>query len=407
MSAIVNAPKEKVVLAYSGGLDTSVSISWIKQNYNMDVVAVLVDCGQPDSLDEAYERAIAAGASKAMIIDAREDFVYNYIFPSIKANLKYEKSYPLATALARPLIVEKLVEVARKEEAKAVAHGCTAKGNDQVRFDVGIRSLNPDLRIIAPLREWKLSREEEIEYAREHKIPVKVSKKSPYSIDENLWGRSIECGVLEDPWEEPPEEIYTWTSIRREKNETLILEIEFEKGVPVAINGEKLAGVELIKRLNQIAGSFGIGRIDMVENRLIGIKSREIYEAPAAVVLIEAHRQLESMVMDRELLHYKYLVEEKLAELTYYGLWFTPLRSCISSFIEKSQEYVTGKVKVKLEYKAFSVIGRESCYSLYDLKLATYDKQDIFDPRYSESFIRIWGFPYEILARKGRMLEER
>lgn len=398
--------KEKVVLAYSGGLDTSVSINWIKQNYRMDVVALLINCGQPDNLEEAYKRAISAGASKAIIIDAQNEFVRNYVFPSIKANLKYEKNYPLATALARPLIVEKLVEVAQKEKAGAVAHGCTAKGNDQVRFDVGIRSLNPNLKIIAPLREWKLSREEEIEYAKKHNIPVKVSKKSPYSIDENLWGRSIECGVLEDPWEEPPEEIYIWTHITRAKDETLFTEIEFEKGVPVAMDGELLPGPELIKRLNQLAGSFGIGRIDMVENRLIGIKSREIYEAPAASVLIEAHRQLESMVLDRELLHYKYLIEEKLSELTYYGLWFTPLRNCIASFIEESQRYVSGKVRVKLEYKNFSITGRESPYSLYDLKLATYDKEDIFDPKYSESFIKIWGFPYEILAKKGRTLKK-
>lgn len=398
--------KEKVVLAYSGGLDTSVSINWIKEKYNMDVIAVLIDCGQPGDLEEAYKRALDAGAHKAVIIDAKEEFARDFIFPSIKANLKYEKNYPLATALARPLIVKKLVEIADKEQAKAIAHGCTAKGNDQVRFDVGIRTLNPNFKIIAPLREWNLSREEEIEYAKKHNIPLTVSKKSPYSIDENLWGRSIECGVLEDPWSEPPEEVYKWTKITREKDEKMYIEVVFSKGTPVSLNEETISAVEIIKRINKLAGSFGIGRIDMVENRLVGIKSREIYESPAAVVLVEAHRQLESLILDRELIHYKYLLEEKLAELVYYGLWFTPLKNCINSFVEESQKYVSGTVKIKLEYKNFSVVGRKSDYSLYDLRLATYDKEDMFDPRHSESFIKIWGLPYEILGKKGRINEK-
>jgi len=399
--------KDKVILAYSGGLDTSVSIKWIKENYKMDVIALLVDLGQPDDLNEAYDRALINGALSAQIVDAREEFINDFIIPSIKANLKYEKNYPLATALARPMIVKKLVEAAEKEKAGAIAHGCTAKGNDQVRFDVGIRSLNPSLKIIAPLREWKLSREEEIEYAKKHGIKVNVTKKSPYSTDENLWGRSIECGVLEDAWQEPPEEVYGWTKIEKAPDDSEFIEVGFEKGVPAYLNGKKMGVFTIIEKLNKAAGAYGIGRVDMIENRLVGIKSREIYEAPAAVVLIEAHRQLESLVLDRELLHYKYLIEEKMAEMVYYGLWFTPLMDCIKSFIEESQKYVSGTVKVKLGYKNFTVCGRKSDFSLYDIKLATYDKQDLFDPKHSASFIKIWGYPYEILGLKGRIKSKK
>ncbi len=392
--------KDKVVLAYSGGLDTSISIKWIKDRYKMDVIAALIDCGQPGDLKKAYQRALDIGACKSIIIDAKKEFIDNYIFPSIKANLKYEKKYPLATALARPLIVEKLVDTAKKEGAKAVAHGCTAKGNDQVRFDVGIRSLAPDLKIIAPLREWGLSREEAIKYAVESNIKIQVTKKTPYSIDENLWGRSIECGVLEDPRKEPPESIYQWTKITGDKDKSEYLEIGFFKGVPVSLNGKNISAYEIIKKINKIAGSYGIGRIDMIENRLIGIKSREIYESPAAEVIIEAHRQLESLILDRELVHYKYFLEEKLSELVYYGYWHTPLRKCIDSFMEESQKFVTGTVKIKIGYKNFSVVGRKSKFSLYDINLATYDKGDSFDRKHSESFIRLWGYPYEILSKK-------
>jgi len=398
--------KDKVVLAYSGGLDTSISIKWIKDKYKMDVIAALVDCGQPGDLKKAQARAIDVGAYKSIIIDAKKEFIDKYVFPSIKANLKYEKKYPLATALARPLIVEKLVDIARKEGAKAVAHGCTAKGNDQVRFDVGLRSLSPDLEIRAPLREWELSREEAIKYAMESKIKVPVTKKNPYSIDENLWGRSIECGVLEDPWEEPPEDIYQWTKITAGKDDNEYIEIGFFKGVPLSLNGKSKAAGEIIEKINKIAGSYGIGRIDMVENRLVGIKSREIYESPAAEVIIEAHRQLESLILDRELVHYKYFLEEKLAELVYYGYWHTPLRECINSFIEESQKFVTGDVRIKLGYKNFSIVGRKSEYSLYDIDLATYDKSDQFDHKHSESFIRLWGYPYEILGKK-RGIDEK
>ena len=397
---------DKVVLAYSGGLDTSISIKWIKDKYNMEVIAALIDCGQPGDLNGAYKRALEIGACKSVIIDAKNEFVNDYIFPSIKANLKYEKKYPLATALARPLIVKKLVDIAKKEGARAVAHGCTAKGNDQVRFDIGIRTLAPHLQIIAPQREWVISREEAVKYAMQYNIEVPVTKKSPYSIDENLWGRSIECGVLENAWNEPPEDIYEWTKITKNKDEFEYLEIGFNKGIPVSLNGKNIPAIDIIRELNKIGGSYGIGRIDMVENRLIGIKSREIYESPAAEILIEAHRQLESLVLDRELTHYKYMLEEKLAELVYYGLWFTPLRECLCSFTEKSQEYVTGTVKVKLEHKSFIVVGRKSDYSLYDEGLATYNKDDKFDHTHSESFIKLWGYPYELLGKKGRINEK-
>lgn len=396
---------EKLILAYSGGLDTTVAIKWLQENYNADVIAVLVDLGQPDNLKDAYDRALDTGAKKAFIIDARDEFLKDYVSLAIKANSKYEKKYPLATALARPLIAKKLVEIADKENASMIAHGCTAKGNDQVRFDVGIRSLNPDIKIIAPMRVWKLSREEEIEYAQNHNIKINVSKNKIYSIDENIWGRSIECGNLEDPYSEPLEEIYKWTKILKKPDEYEYIEIDFEKGEPVALNGKKLSAIDLVFNLNKIGGEYGIGRIDMVENRLIGIKSREIYEAPAAEILIEAHSQLESLVLDRELIHYKYLIEEKLSEIIYYGLWFTPLRQCIQKFVEESQTYVTGKIRIKLEYKNFSVVGRKSDYSMYDYSLATYDKSDMFDPKHSESFIKLWGYPYEILARKGRKNE--
>lgn len=396
---------DKVVLAYSGGLDTSISISWIKENYKMDVIAALIDCGQPDDLEEAYQRALDTGACEAIIVDGKDDFIQDFIYPSIKSNMKYEKTYPLATALARPLIVKKLVEVARSKKAKAVAHGCTGKGNDQVRFDVGIRSLAPELKIIAPQREWNLSREDAIEYAEKNNIKITVTKKSPYSIDENFWGRSIECGVLEDPWNEPPEDIYKWTRIKKDCSESGYVEIDFEKGIPIALDGKKMTGLELISKLNSDAGAYGIGRIDMVENRLVGIKSREIYESPAAEVLIEAHRQLEALVLDRELVHYKYLIEEKIAELVYYGLWFTPLKDSLLAFIEESQKYVTGKIRIRYDHKSFKVVGRKSDYSLYDLKLATYDRTDQFDPKHSESFIKLFGYPYEILGRKGRINE--
>ena len=320
----------------------------------------------------------------------------------MKANAKYEKKYTLATAIARPLIAKILVDFAKKENASMIAHGCTAKGNDQVRFDVGIRSLNPDIKIIAPMRLWKLSREEEIEYAKKNKIKINVTKKKIYSIDENLWGRSIECGNLEDPWSEPLEDIYKWSKISKNEKDSEYIEIDFENGVPVSLDGSKLDPVDLILKINKIAGEYGIGRLDMVENRLIGIKSREIYEAPAAEILLESHKQLESLVLDRELTHYKYMIEDKISEMIYYGLWFTPLMSALMKFIEDSQKYVWGTVRIKLAYKNFTVVGRKSPYSMYDYGLATYDKNDTFDPKFSENFIKIWGYPYEILAKKGR-----
>ncbi|MHB1347660.1 MAG: argininosuccinate synthase [Candidatus Humimicrobiaceae bacterium] len=393
---------EKLILAYSGGLDTTIAIKWLRENYDVEVIAVLIDLGQPDNLKDAYDRALDTGAAKAHIIDARDEFIRDYIYPSLKANAKYEKKYTLATAIARPLIAKILVDFAKKENASMIAHGCTAKGNDQVRFDVGIRSLNPDIQIIAPMRLWKLSREEEIEYAKKNKIKINVTKKKIYSIDENLWGRSIECGNLEDPWSEPLEDIYKWSKISKNEKDSEYIEIDFENGVPVSLDGSKLDPVDLILKINKIAGEYGIGRLDMVENRLIGIKSREIYEAPAAEILLESHKQLESLVLDRELTHYKYMIEDKISEMIYYGLWFTPLMSALMKFIEDSQKYVWGTVRIKLAYKNFTVVGRKSPYSMYDYGLATYDKNDTFDPKFSENFIKIWGYPYEILAKKGR-----
>jgi len=336
---------------------------------------------------------------KAYVLDLKEEFVKDYIIPAIKSNAMYERVYPLATALSRPLIAKYLVKIAKENGAKYVAHGCTGKGNDQVRIDLGVKALAPDLEIIAPVREWNFSREEEIEYALENNIPIPVSRKSPYSIDENLWGRSIEGGILEDPWQEPPEDIYLWT--RFENREPSYIEITFERGVPVELNGVRKDVVEIIEELNKIAGSYGIGRIDHIENRLVGIKSREIYEAPAAIVIIRAHEALEDMVLPRELAHYKKMLEDKYAELVYYGLWFDPFREALQAFMDKTQDRVTGKVKIKLLPWSFSIVGRESPYSLYDHGLATYDKGSTFSTESAVGFIKLFGLQNYLYALKG------
>lgn len=394
---------KKVVLAYSGGLDTSCAIKWIQEKYGADVVACAVDVGEKKDLDFIREKALKIGAVASYVVDAREEFLRDFAFPSLRANALYEGKYPLSAALSRPLICKILVDIARKEGADAVAHGCTGKGNDQVRFDVSIAALNPDLTVIAPVREWPMSREEEIEYAKAHGIPVPVTVKSPYSLDENLWGKSIECGVLEDPWVEPPEEIFGWTrSPQDAPPQPAYVEIDFEEGIPVRLNGESLPPVELVSRLNAIAGENGVGRIDQVENRLVGIKSREIYEAPAAVVLIMAHRDLESLVLPRETYHFKQIIDQKYAELAYFGLWFSGLREALDGFIAKTQERVTGTVRVKLFRGAATVVGRKSPYSLYDYSLATYDKGDAFDHRASVGFIQIFGLPTKLAAQVGR-----
>lgn len=393
---------KKIVLAYSGGLDTSVAIAWLKDN-GYDVIALSADVGEGKDLDFIREKALKVGAVASYVVDARERFAEEFILPMLMANALYEGKYPLSAALSRPLISQLLVEVAEKEGAVAVAHGCTGKGNDQVRFDVSVAALNPDLEIVAPVREWGWSRDEEIRYAEERGIPVPVTQESPFSIDENLWGRSCEAGVLEDPWAAPPEEAFAWTTNPLHAPDTPeLVTIEFEQGRPVALNGERLPLVELIERLNKLAGKHGVGRIDQVENRLVGIKSREIYEAPAAICLITAHRELESLTLPRELQHFKPSLEAKYTELVYNGLWFSPLKQCLDAFIQTSQRSVSGEVRLKLYRGHVQVDGRRSAESLYDFDLATYNPGDTFDHRAAEGFIKLWGLPTRIYARVSR-----
>ena len=389
---------EKVVLAYSGGLDTSVAIRWLGENYHMDVIALTVDMGSERDLPAIRQKALKVGAVKALVVDARELFVKHFVFPALKADALYEGQYPLATALARPLIVKLLVDAANEEGAAAVAHGCTGKGNDQVRFDVGVVALAPHLKIIAPAREWGMTREEEIAYAQKHDIPVSVG--SAYSIDVNLWGRSIECGILEDPWAEPPEEVFAWTRAPQDApDEPSYVEIGFERGIPVSLNAKKLDGVSLIQQLTELAGEHGVGRIDHMENRLVGIKSREVYEAPAATVLLIAHKALEAMTLSREQLRFKEKVALEYADLIYNGLWFTALHQDLAAYVERSQRHVTGTVRVKLLKGKATVVGRKSPKSLYSFGLATYDKGDEFDQSASVGFIHIWGLPVKTQAQ--------
>ncbi|RLD94713.1 MAG: argininosuccinate synthase [Aquificota bacterium] len=393
---------KKVVLAYSGGLDTSVIIRWLIDNYGCEVIAFSADVGQQEDMEEVRKKALATGASKVHIYDLKEEFLRDYCFKALKAQALYEGKYPLGTALNRPIISKYLVEVAEKEGADAVAHGATGKGNDQVRFEVSVMALNPDLKCLAPVREWEFrSREEEIEYAQKHGIPVPVTKDKPYSIDLNIWSISIECGILEDPWEEPPEDAYLITKSPHEApDEPLYLEIDFEGGEPVSLNGEKMDPVSLMLKLNEVGGQYGVGRVDMVENRLVGIKSREVYEAPGATILYAAHRELEHLCLDRETFRFKEYLAVKYAELVYYGLWFSPLREAMDAFINKTQERLTGTVRVKL-YKGQCIpVGRQSPYSLYDYELATYDAADAFEHRAGEGFCKIWGLPLSVVARK-------
>jgi len=397
--------KEMVVLAYSGGLDTSVAIRWLQERYDMDVVALAADLGQPGDLEAIRRKALDIGAVDAVTIDLKDIFAEEYVLPALKANALYEGKYPLATSLARPLIASTLVEEAKRRGAAAVAHGCTGKGNDQVRFDLTTMALGPDLKIIAPLREWSMSREEEMEYAGEHGIPVPVTVESPYSVDENLWGRSCESGVLEDPMVEPPEDAYEWSVSPAEAPESPeYLEIDFASGRPIAVDGGQMSLVDLIIHLNQRGGKHGVGRIDMIENRLVGIKSREIYEAPAATILIEAHRALESLTLTRETLHFKPILENKFSELVYYGLWYEPLREALLAAVTSTQAKVSGRIKVKLFKGDCVVVGRESEYSLYDYSLATYDRADAFSHRSSEGFIELWGLPLKVwgIKQSGR-----
>ncbi|WP_340082651.1 argininosuccinate synthase [Terribacillus sp. FSL K6-0262] len=395
--------KDKIVLAYSGGLDTSVAIKWLQDKYNYDVIAVGLDVGEGKDLDFVQEKALQVGAIKSYTVDAKAAYAEEYVLPALKANLLYEGKYPLVSALSRPLIAKVLVDIAKEEGAVAVAHGCTGKGNDQVRFDVSFTALNPDLKIVAPVREWAMSRDEEIEYAQQHGIPVPVGKESPYSVDQNLWGRSNECGILEDPWEQPPSDAFGLTVDPEEApEEAQIVTITFEKGKPVAIDGEAYPLDALILKLNEIAGKHGVGRIDHVENRLVGIKSREIYECPAAVTLIAAHQELEALTMTREISQFKPIIEQKLAQTIYDGLWYSPLTKALQAFIEETQQTVSGNVKVKL-YKGHAlVVGRESAESLYSFDLATYKPEDKFDHDAALGFIQLWGLPTKVQAEVAR-----
>ncbi|MDQ0214999.1 argininosuccinate synthase [Oikeobacillus pervagus] len=384
---------KKVVLAYSGGLDTSVAIQWlIDKGY--EVVACCLDVGEGKDLQFVQEKALQVGAVESYMIDAKEEYANDYALTALQAHTLYEGKYPLVSALSRPLISKKLVEVAEKEGAVAVAHGCTGKGNDQVRFEVSIKALNPNLEVLAPVRDWKWSREEEIEYAKERGIPVPINLDSPYSIDQNLWGRSNECGILEDPWAAPPEDAYDLTASLEDTPDTPeIIEIGFEKGVPVTLNGKSYTLAELILELNEVAGKHGVGRIDHVENRLVGIKSREVYECPGAMTLITAHKELEDLTLVKELAHFKPIIEKKMTELIYEGLWFSPLKSALQAFLNESQKFVTGTVRVKL-FKGHAIVeGRKSDFSLYNEKLATYTKEDEFDHNAAVGFIELWGLP--------------
>jgi len=391
---------DKIVLAYSGGLDTSVAIRWLKEKYELDVIALTIDVGNERDLSAIRNKALKVGAIKALVKDAKRLFVNHFIFPALKADAIYEGQYPLATALSRPLIAKLLVDTALEEGAQAVAHGCTGKGNDQVRFDVSVNALAPDLKIIAPAREWGMTREQTISYAQRYGIPVPATATSPYSIDENLWGRSIECGILEDPWAEPPEEVFSWTKSPKEaSDEPSYVEIGFDKGIPVAIDGQKMDSVSLIQRLNELAGSHSVGRIDHVENRLVGIKSREVYEAPAAVVLLEAHQALEALTLSKDQLRFKQKVAQEYADLIYNGLWFTAQHQDLAAYVDSSQRFVTGTVRLKLYKGSCKVMGRKSPLSLYSYGLATYAKGDQFDQSASPGFIHIWGLPVRTQAR--------
>lgn len=391
---------KKVVLAYSGGLDTSIIIPWLKENYGYEVIAMVADVGQGEELEPLEEKALRSGASKVYIEDVKEEFVRDFLFPLIRSGAVYEGKYLLGTSIARPLIAKKLVEVAEKEGAEAVAHGATGKGNDQVRFELTVKALNPDLKIIAPWREWEIrSREDAIDYARARGIPVPVGKDRPYSMDRNLWHLSHEGADLEDPWNEPPRDLYMLLVPPEEApDRPVYVEIDFEAGVPVAVDGEKLPPVELIARLNKLGGENGIGIADLVENRLVGMKSRGVYETPGGTILVEAHRHLEYLTLDRMTMHFKEIVACKYAELVYDGLWYSPLREALDAFIASTQRTVTGTVRVKL-YKGNCVpVGVKSPYSLYDPELATFSRDEVYNQKDAEGFINLFGLPLKVRA---------
>ncbi|MGD6779477.1 argininosuccinate synthase [Sutcliffiella horikoshii] len=391
--------KEKVVLAYSGGLDTSVSVKWLQEKYGYDVIALGLDVGEGKDLESIKQKALDVGAIKAIMVDAKEMLAKDYIVPALKSNAMYEGKYPLSSALSRPLISKLLVQVAEEEGAVAVAHGCTGKGNDQVRFEVSIQALNPSLKVIAPVREWGMTRDEEIEYAVKHNIPIPVNLENPFSIDANIWGRACEAGVLENPWNEAPEAAFDWTNpIELTPDQPEYVEISFDKGVPVALNEKQMGLVDLIEELNLLGGKHGVGRIDHIENRLVGIKSREVYENPAALILIQAHKELEFLTLPREVSQFKATIDEQMAKVIYEGLWYSPLVNALGAFIEETQKNVTGKIRVKLQKGNHTVVGRQSPYSLYNEELATYSKGDMFDHNAAVGFIKLWGLPTKVYA---------
>ena len=389
--------KEKVILAYSGGLDTSVAITWLKKDY--DVVAVCMDVGEGKDLDFIHDKALTVGAIESYVLDVKDEFAEEYVLPALQAHAYYEQKYPLVSALSRPIISKKLVEIAQETGATVIAHGCTGKGNDQVRFEVAIAALDPNLKVVAPVREWKWSREEEINYAKENGVPVPADLDNPYSVDQNLWGRANECGVLENPWNEAPEEAFGITSsVEDAPNTPEYVEIEFKAGKPVALDGQEMKLADLIQKLNEIAGKHGVGRIDHVENRLVGIKSREIYECPGAVTLLTAHKEIEDLTLVREVSHFKPIIENELSNLIYNALWFNPATESLIAYIKDTQKVVNGTAKVKLYKGSAKVVARKSPNSLYDENLATYTSADTFDQDAAVGFIKLWGLPTKVNA---------
>ncbi|MHC0038390.1 argininosuccinate synthase [Pseudoneobacillus sp. C159] len=398
--------KEKIVLAYSGGLDTSVSVKWIQEKYGYDVIAVSLDVGEGKDLEAIKDKALKVGAIKSYMIDAKEMLATEYILPALKANCLYEGKYPISSALSRPLISKILVDIAEKEGATAVAHGCTGKGNDQVRFEVSIQALNPNIKVVAPVREWGMTRDEEIAYAAEKGIPIPVDLDNPFSIDANIWGRACEAGVLEDPWAEAPEAAFDWTNpIHLAPEEPEYVEIEFEKGVPVGLNGEKVDLVPLIEALNALGGKHGVGRIDHIENRLVGIKSREVYENPAALILINAHKELEFLTLPREVTQFKTQIDQQMAKMIYDGLWYSPLKAALDAFVDETQKVVSGTIRVKLHKGNHMVVGRKSTHSLYNEELATYSKGDAFDHNAAVGFIKLWGLTTKVYSEVNQKKE--
>jgi argininosuccinate synthase len=393
---------QRVVLAYSGGLDTSVGIGWLKDATGKEVVAMAIDVGQGgEDMEVIRQRALDCGAVESVVIDAQSEFADDYIMPALKANALYQKRYPLVSALSRPLIAKYLAKTAKELGADTVAHGCTGKGNDQVRFEASVAAISPELTSIAPIRDLALTRDKAIEYAAEHNLPIAQSKKSPYSVDQNVWGRAVETGFLEDPWNAPIEDLYTYTKdpdVLREATEVII---KFDQGIPVAIDGVSYSAIEMVKKMNELAGAHGIGRIDIVEDRLVGIKSREIYEAPAGIALIQAHEELENLTLERDVNRFKKGIEDKWATMVYEGLWFSDLKRSLDVFIDHTQKYVSGEIRLKLRGGRAVVTGRRSEQSLYDFDLATYDTGDTFDSSLAKGFIELWALPSKISAKRS------